>query len=304
MARDTPLTALNYANVAAYILNAFVTYLVGTTDIFGRSNEYVSAKYQTIITPAGYAFAIWGIIFTLELLFVIVQCTQAVRATDVVQKGVGWAWVSACVFQTLWTLAFAQEKIMLSTVLITGIFLSLGVAVKRSASMAALESYDFICRVPLAIHFSWLAAATALNVNIMVVDNGGSVSDQLAVGFVALALVLVNACLIATKDFKGRAVPAAVAAWAVAAIGSELSTPMNKEICEAATGGDDCNMISEIFDADTIAGVQKTAYALAVVSAATVLLAVVAGLTKARSAASSSAAQLVLPTLKAPLIQY
>ena len=57
---------------------------------------------------------------------VIVQCTQAVRATDVVQKGVGWAWVSACVFQTLWTLAFAQEKIMLSTVLITGIFLSLG----------------------------------------------------------------------------------------------------------------------------------------------------------------------------------
>ena len=113
-----------------------------------------------------------------------------------------------------------------------------GVAVKRSASMAALESYDFICRVPLAIHFSWLAAATALNVNILVVDNGGSASDQLAVGFVALALVLVNACLIATKDFKGRAVPAAVAAWAVAAIGSELSTPMNKEICEAATGGD------------------------------------------------------------------
>ena len=39
MARDTPLTVLNYANVAAYILNAFVTYLVGTTDIFGRSNE-------------------------------------------------------------------------------------------------------------------------------------------------------------------------------------------------------------------------------------------------------------------------
>ena len=66
-------------------------------------------------------------------------------------------------------------------------------------------------------------------------------------------------------------------------------------------------MISEIFDADTIAGVQKSAYALAVVSAAVTLLALVAGLTKSpRSAASSSSsgAQLVLPTLKAPLIQY
>jgi len=304
MAHDTPLNTKNYANVAAYLLNAVVTYLVGTTSIFGQSNEYISAKYQTIITPAGAAFAIWGIIFTLELLFVVAQCTQSVRGTDLVQKGVGWAWVSTCLFQCGWTLAFAQEMIGLSTILIVGIFLSLGTAVKRSASLEKLDSYDFICRVPLVIHFSWLAAATALNFNILVVDNGGSASDQLAAGFLGLALVLVNASIIATKDFEGRAVPATVAAWALAFIGQELANPMNSSICEEKTGGDECNMISEIFDADTIAGVQKAAYGLAIVSAATAVLSIIASLTAKPRREAADSTKLVLPTLKAPLIQY
>ena len=67
-------------------------------------------------------------------------------------------------------------------------------------------------------------------------------------------------------------------------------------------------MISEIFDMDTITGVQKTTYALAIISGLTAALAIVAGLTRMQRATASSlstaSTKLVLPTLKAPLIQY
>ena len=71
------MNKLNVANVLAYVVNTFVTF-ISMTGIFGLTNGEVSAKYQTIITPAGWAFSIWGIIFTGELAFVVAQCFSSV----------------------------------------------------------------------------------------------------------------------------------------------------------------------------------------------------------------------------------
>lgn len=49
----------------------------------------VSALYPTLFTPAGWAFSIWGLIFTLEGAFAVYQCTPMARASPLVQKGIG-----------------------------------------------------------------------------------------------------------------------------------------------------------------------------------------------------------------------
>ena len=205
-----PLNRLNVANVVAYAVNAFITFY-SMTGAFGETNGFVSSKFQTIITPAGWAFSIWGIIFTGELLFVMAQCLESVRDTDLVQKGVGWGWVAASTFQCAWTFAFAQEQLILSTVFISLIFLSLAGVVRRSAQVARLDSIglDLLCRLPLTTHLAWLAAATALNVNLVVVQQGGSAAEQLGCGLTSLALVLALATTLALGrgPFVGRAVP-------------------------------------------------------------------------------------------------
>ena len=48
-----------------------VSYALGSTDKLGKaigakSNKQISERYPTLITPAGWAFAIWGPIFLLE----------------------------------------------------------------------------------------------------------------------------------------------------------------------------------------------------------------------------------------------
>ena len=68
---NNKLQVVHYANVLAYIANVSVTYIIGISGLFGLpTNGELSAKYQTLVTPAGYAFSIWGLIYVLLLVLV------------------------------------------------------------------------------------------------------------------------------------------------------------------------------------------------------------------------------------------
>ena len=54
----------------ALIMNS----LAGSPAFNGKTVGMVSAKYDTLFAPAGYAFAIWGIIYLLLIAFVVYQC--------------------------------------------------------------------------------------------------------------------------------------------------------------------------------------------------------------------------------------
>jgi len=47
------------------------------------SSHIVSAAYPTLFTPAGWAFAIWGLIFIMEGVFAVYQLLPSVRDTKV-----------------------------------------------------------------------------------------------------------------------------------------------------------------------------------------------------------------------------
>merc|ERR1719272_1299608 len=117
------LTWKNWLNLAAYLLNTVVTY-TSLTGIFGATNTELSNKYQTLITPAGWAFAIWGPIFIWELVFTVAQMCPRFRNSKVVQLISPWWW-ALCAFQSLWTFAFAQDQVTLALVLMLCILTSL-----------------------------------------------------------------------------------------------------------------------------------------------------------------------------------
>ena len=56
------LGCLHFVNLLAYIVNVFVTYLVGVGGYMDLpSNSELSQKYQTLVTPVGWAFSIWSL---------------------------------------------------------------------------------------------------------------------------------------------------------------------------------------------------------------------------------------------------
>ena len=60
-----PTKQLLVANAATYI--AFILVNGATqSGLFGDDNATISARYPTPLTPAGWAFSIWGVIFLLQ----------------------------------------------------------------------------------------------------------------------------------------------------------------------------------------------------------------------------------------------
>jgi hypothetical protein len=55
---------LKATNIIAFVLTVIVNSLAGSTTLIGgKTTADISNLYPTLITPAGYVFAIWGVIY-------------------------------------------------------------------------------------------------------------------------------------------------------------------------------------------------------------------------------------------------
>lgn len=59
--------------VVAFLVTCIINGLTGAGKI-GKSQKVMSDKYHTLITPPGYAFSIWGVIYFLWAVWMIIQC--------------------------------------------------------------------------------------------------------------------------------------------------------------------------------------------------------------------------------------
>jgi hypothetical protein len=219
----TPLSALNLATVAAYLVNFIVTY-TSTTGIFGATNGDLSNKYQTLVTPDSWAFIIWAPIFIWEGIFAFGQLCPGLRGSKVVKLVSPW-WIGLCVFQCAWTIVFAREWITVALICMLCILASLfGVAWDTDGLSMSLAEY-FVVRAPLSLQLGWIIAASCVNVNVQVDAAKASQDTLLAFAILTNAAVLgvVAVFTFAVKSpdpFVGF-----VAAWAFLAVRSELANP-------------------------------------------------------------------------------
>lgn len=221
--------------------------------IFGISNNTtLSEKYQTIITPKGTAFSIWGVIYISQGIWTIFQLLPKYRAHPYVQDGTSYWYVAACIFQIAWTFAFGYEVIWLSLSMMLLILVSLlGCVISnyyqyRNTNKSILEFWIFL--FPFSIHLAWIVAASALNSNVMIVASGGNAIVQLTAGICSLAVLHAVALWALYIPSRADYTIAAVLAWANFWITEELKDP--KEL------------ITETFDADVITSIQYAAFAV------------------------------------------
>lgn len=222
---QSPRSSRNYINLVAYVLNCVITY-ASLTGIWGETNSDLSAKYQTLVTPAGWAFIIWGPIFIWEGVFAVAQMLARFRGSEVVQLASPWWW-GACLCQCVWTFAFAQEVIFLSLLMMLGILACLTGLVVRTGGLQ-LTWAEYLClRAPFCLHLGWIICASAVNTNVQFDAGKASQEVLLAVAVLSfVAIVAANVALVTTA-VKPDAITSLVAAWALVAVASELSDPEN-----------------------------------------------------------------------------
>jgi tryptophan-rich sensory protein len=93
---------LKASNLAAFILTLVINGVAGSTKLIGGVNTAeVSDAYPTLITPAGYTFAIWGVIYLLLGIFVVYQALPSQKGKDF-QRKIGWLFVVSSIMNIAW----------------------------------------------------------------------------------------------------------------------------------------------------------------------------------------------------------
>lgn len=186
-----------------------------------RSVSDVSATYETVITPAGYAFAIWGVIFALCLAWAVYQALPGQLSREV-HRRVGWPLATAFGANAAWELVFPQEGrwLLVAQVLIVVTVVSAALALGRLQDPEPTGLARVLPTTAASLLLGWVTIATVANVAITGVYLGAPVGSGLAEAAGIVALVAAAAIVLdVSMRLRTAAGPFALAAgWGVLAV--------------------------------------------------------------------------------------
>jgi hypothetical protein len=197
--------ALKWLNIIAFVAVVMVNSLAGSTTIIGgQDTAQVSDENFTLITPAGYTFAIWGIIYTLLGLFVIYQALPGDKG-ETAEK-VGWFFVLSCVANICWLFLWQFEYLAASVVLMFLLFASLlTVYLRLGISKSSVSWRERIAvRAPFGVYIGWITIASIANVAAALVSVGwdgfGLGAETWGILVIVIALLITTLVVLTRRD--------------------------------------------------------------------------------------------------------
>jgi hypothetical protein len=158
-------TLRQLAVIITVIATIIINILANALPINGLNTGQISDRFQVYFVPAGYVFAIWGLIYIGLIAYAIFQALPAQKQNPRMQT-TGW-WVSlgglaniAWIFlwhYELFPLTLIAMLTLLATLIIT--YLRLGTS-HTKVSTAEI----WMARVPFSIYLGWITVATIANI--------------------------------------------------------------------------------------------------------------------------------------------
>tara|TARA_R110002072_G_scaffold22615_1_gene79235 strand:+ start:50250 stop:51047 length:798 start_codon:yes stop_codon:yes gene_type:complete len=213
---------LQIANIIAFIATVFINYLSNTGAINNTTIGEVSGSVNSLFTPAGYAFSIWGIIYLLLLGFVIYQGRSLFKNVrdDNFILNVGWWFVLSCVANMLWVIFWLYGYLNMSVLCIFVLLFSLLKVVMNNK----MELWDAPISVivflwwPFVIYSGWVTVASIANVSSYLVAtnwDGFGISETTWTLLMIVIAGIINLLVTWKRNMREFAL---VGVWALTAI--------------------------------------------------------------------------------------
>jgi hypothetical protein len=147
----------------AVVACLYVNYLYNAHPPAGAlSNGAMSARHPTCLTPAGYAFSIWGVIFSGLVVYTIWQLRPQAQLSPLPAR-LTPVLTLAVLATTAWTLAFSYELIGLSLLVMLTLLVLLAVAYARARRLVLAGQAPAWPTWFLSLYLGWIMLATVLN---------------------------------------------------------------------------------------------------------------------------------------------
>lgn len=170
---------------------------------FHASTGNVSARYETDITPAGWTFSIWGVIYTWLSLMVIYIATYVFRgswAQCLLPYAFYFSWLCNMVLNITWLLLWDRELMLAALVVLVMIAVSNYMALffccfatdRYGLWLQTYHSKDLAClrilvQNGLALYTTWTSIASLINFSLVLhlwgVDRSTAATASLCILF-------------------------------------------------------------------------------------------------------------------------
>lgn len=204
----------SYLVLAATAGTITFNWMAANGRVNGVTPDVISAMYPTAVTPAGYAFAIWSLIYLGLMVFSIYQLLPAnldrfsrIRSQYILSGALNCAWIY------FWH----SNQIAICLVIIVALVVNLFLINRALTETRSIREY-WAARAPLELYFGWVTAAALINFAVFLKYVGVSMSDTSSAFFgSALILTATGLAVLMRSVYRSYIYPLAVA-WALTAI--------------------------------------------------------------------------------------
>jgi hypothetical protein len=198
--------------------------LANTGALGGVTTGEVAARFSLPFTPAGYVFAIWGLIYVGLIAFSLFQAAGSAPSR---LAGLRPVYVFSAVANVAWLWFWHHQALTASLAVMLMLLVSLAVA-RRTLTVAPPGTRaEFWCvDVPFRLYLAWISIATLANLAVVIVYARGGTGPELATG---VSLVMLAAASgIAGFAYRALRDPIflVVISWAALGIALRHGQPM------------------------------------------------------------------------------
>lgn len=171
---------LKIVNIFAFLAMVLMNILAEVLPIGGMTTGEISAGYDSIFTPAGITFSIWGVIYLLVGYFAVWQAFSA--QPEQIEK-IGLSFALTCALNIAWIVTWHYKMVFLSTIIIVILLLAL-YALRQSVANG-----NMVIKATFSIYLAWILVASIASIFIAI--------GQLFTGFAfsVFAKILAAVCL-------------------------------------------------------------------------------------------------------------
>ena len=185
---------------------------------FGPTNAAVSAEYPTLLIGAGYAFAIWGLIFLFDLAYAIWQATGTRRRDATLDAVAPWA-LAGFLLTAAWMPLFSRGLFWLCLLVIfAALACLLRCALLLTRDTLPMRAQWLWAWSPLSLHAGWLSVAAFLDLAQTIVAYRVLPANDMLDWSLALFALAATLLLWMNARMRGNVDYAGAAAWGLVAV--------------------------------------------------------------------------------------
>jgi hypothetical protein len=182
-----------WITVLAFVVTVAINGAANVLPINGQTTAEISDRFRVYVIPAGYVFAIWGVIYLGLTAFTIYQ---AVRSAEPIVRRLGWLPAMTGILNTAWLLLFHYEAFVATVPVMLALLVTLIAIHFRLWSMRDQlgRLTTWVVRVPFSIYLGWITVATIANIaqtlDSVGFDGFGITPEWIATGVLLLGLAI------------------------------------------------------------------------------------------------------------------